>query len=273
MKPYLSLSINNLANFDLYFQGVQQSNLKLKLPFVEILWDNYCHLEPQLILEYLSPFSDRIAFHIMWSKFLELEQEELLQFLQRLKYHIQVINPLYISDHLCQFKINNTHLFTSVELLYNNLDLVTERVKQYQDIIESQLLLENTASTSYQGKKQIEFFQKLRERTNCGIFFDISNARVAEKNGITKFCNWLDILTGDDQIYCHVGGYSYNLDDDLIYDSHDSNLTKETLADLTTVIQCLNIKTICYEREYQRTSEIIANELNLIEKALLYCQS
>lgn len=269
MIPKFSLSVNNLSEFDLYERAVRGSNLALPLPFVEILWDNYCHLDPERILEYLSYFSERVTFHIMWSKFLELDEWEFEYFLQRLLVHIKVIKPFYISDHLCRFQLNRTHLFQAIEIDYTDLDTVSRRVDHYQNYLGTQVLFENHASNYLNGCKQIEFFEALMSRTGCGIFFDISNARVSENNGITAYEDWLDLLRRSSNLHCHVGSYDLNSKDGLYYDSHDRDVSKQTLRDVANISSNLNVSTVCYEREFRRTSKAMSSDLNLIQSSLI----
>jgi uncharacterized protein (UPF0276 family) len=264
MVTDISLSINNLREFDLYEQAVHTSQINYKLPFVEILWDNYCHLAPEKLAAYLSKFSDRIALHIMWSKFLDCDQQEFEEFLNLLDYHVQLIQPLYVSDHLCTFSLQGVHLFQPLEITYSNIDFVCQRVEHYQQRIGTQLLLENYPSQKNSGQRQIDFFYTLMQQTSCGVLFDISNARVGENNQITALSAWLDLLASVDDLHCHVGSYSYDTKDNLYYDSHDQNLAEPTITDIHNVVSRLSVKTLCYEREYNRTSAEMATDLNLI---------
>lgn len=268
MLPQLSLSVNNLPEFDLYEEAVRGSCLTPKLPFVEILWDNYCHLTPELLHQYLSRFSECVAFHIMWSQFLELDEAEFEDFLRRLQLYVNVIQPLYVSDHLCRFQLNGTRLYKPVEIPYTNLDDICARVARYQERIGTQILLENYASTTPIGRRQVEFFDALVARTGCGIFFDISNARVAENNHITPFAHWLDLLSSSRKLHCHVGSYSYNAKTGSYYDTHDSDVTNQTLKDVETAARFLDMASVCYEREFRRTSADMSRELDLIQLCL-----
>lgn len=269
MNPKFSLSVNNLSEFDLYEEAIQKSTLTIPLPFVEILWDNYCHIDPELLLQYLSRFSDCVAFHVMWSKFLNLEEAEFECFLRRLLLHVNIMQPLYVSDHLCRFQLDGTHLFQAMEIPYTDLDAVCTRVDRYQEHLGTQVLFENHASTSSKGCRQVEFFEALIARTGCGIFFDISNARVAENNGVTAFADWLDLLRGSHELHCHVGSYSHNPRDGLDYDTHDSDVTDQTVEDVATVASLLNVSSLCYEREFRRTSQAMSRDLNLIQSSLM----
>lgn len=264
MATQLSLSVNNITDFSIYEAGSQSIRNHGKLPFVEILWDNYCHLKPAKIAEYLSTFSDRIAFHIMWSRFIDRDSEELEEFLYLLKSHVDVIQPLYISDHICTFSQGHTYVQSGLEFNYENPEYIWRRIERYQNYIGRKILFENFASMSPTGYKQIEFFREMVSQTGCGIFFDISNARVADYNGFGSFPEWLELLKGMRGLHCHVGGYEYSRKFACHRDSHGDDISQQTLRDISTVLECLDVKSICYEREHNRTSEAMDKDLILI---------
>ncbi|WP_141295215.1 multinuclear nonheme iron-dependent oxidase [Planktothrix agardhii] len=261
MTIELSLSVNNLTDFSIYEEASQPIRNNGKLPFVEILWDNYCHLAPDKIVEYLSTFSDCIAFHIMWSRFLDRDSEQFEEFLHHLKSHIDVIQPLYISDHICTFHQGNVYVKSGLEFNYENPEYVWRRIERYQNYIGRQILLENFASMTSEGYKQIEFFETMVTQTGCGIFFDISNARVAEYNGFTPLIDWIDLLKGMPELHCHVGGYEYNDNDNYYRDSHGDDISSQTLLDIENVVSSLDVKSICYEREHHKISHKMAQDL------------
>lgn len=261
MTIQLSLSVNNLTEFSIYEEASQPIRNNGKLPFVEILWDNYCHLPPDKIVEYLSTFSDSIAFHIMWSRFIDRDLEEFEDFLQHLKFHVDVIKPLYISDHICTFHQGNVYVKSGLEFNYDNSEEVWHRIDRYQNYLGRQIILENFASMTSEGYKQIEFFEAMVNKTGCGIFFDISNARVAEYNEFTPITDWIDLLKEIPKLHCHVGGYEYKSDFGYYRDSHGDDISAQTLLDIKNVLTCLDIQSICYEREHHKISQKMALDL------------
>src|SRR5688572_8805233 len=84
--------------------------------FCEILVDNVIHLSPELVLKELKNIP--IAFHIMTSRFLERSDAELKEIAKHIRHWIDVVNPMYVSDHLVQFTQNNKRLPFLGELNY-----------------------------------------------------------------------------------------------------------------------------------------------------------
>lgn len=126
----VTISINNLREFSTYREALRTAGLQPG--FVEILWDNYCHIDPHALATMLAEVSPRVALHIMWSRFLELDEEALCDYLGRLRRHVEVLRPVYVSDHLCRFRIGAFFLAAPLELDYTDLGHVRERVLRYQ---------------------------------------------------------------------------------------------------------------------------------------------
>ena len=208
-------------------------------------------------------------FHIMWSRYLELDEAAFADYLSRLRDHVRVLRPVAVSDHLCRFRFDGLFVGAGQEHTYDDIAGIAERVARYQDAIGMQLLVENNASLEQPAAKQIEFLAELMHRTGCGLLFDISNAVVGELNGQGSFEQWLPLLAGR-TLRCHVGSYTR---DDLVgqyIDSHDADVTRETQAAVRRLVECadVRIESITYERDFNRSSEAIARDLVRIAESL-----
>jgi uncharacterized protein len=262
----LTLSVTSLSEFDLAATTVAEAGLG-KLPCIEILWDNYCHLDPYALVEFLDRFSDRRSLHVMWSRFLERDEVALECYLRRLREHVRVLAPFAVSDHLCRFVADDVHLLIPQEHDYTNLDHVCERVARYQDAIGQPLLIENYASTQLTATRQIEFLEQLIARTGCGILFDVSNAVVGECNQLGSVDCWMQWLA-DREVRVHVGSYAYNANSGLYHDTHNADVcprTEQYLAELATRARVMSV---CYERDYNKVVAAMANDLRRIAKAV-----
>lgn len=269
MKTDVSLSVNNLTDFDLYRRAASGAGLPEELPFVEILWDNYAHLDPRDLAAMLACFSGRISLHVMWSRFLERSDDEFEARMAHLRRHVEVLRPIRISDHLCRFRSGGLNLITPVETSYAEaeLDRVCRRVDRYRNLVGAPFLIENYASEDPGGRGQLEFVARIVERTGCGVLFDVSNAVVAQLNGVAALSEWLDFLDGR-TIHCHVGSYEYSPGADRYLDTHGADQTAEVEAALRAVAARAHVASVCYEREYGRSTESMVADLRRIHGAL-----
>lgn len=271
MNPVVTFSANNLEDFPLYEEVLGNVNRGEPLEFVEILWDNYIHLDPHLIAKHTQRLGRAIAIHVMWSRFLETDETELTGFLRRLGEHVRVLNPIYVSDHLCRFHLGNTYLSVPLEAHYDDYPHLRERVLRYQDAIERPLLLENYASNEIHGQRQLATLDRLVRDTSCGVLFDISNARAAELNGILPVSAWTDWLAGR-KTRCHVGSFSFRQSTQLHHDTHDQPLDPAVLEELRRLCRTGGIESVCYERDYSVSAAAVIADLHSLHGSLRRAQ-
>ena len=268
-SPELTTSLPALSDFTQTRAALEAAGLGSRVPTIEILWDNYCSLDPAQVADDLATLADRVMFHIMWSRFLELDDAAFADYLARLKRHVEVLRPVAVSDHLCRFQFDGLYVGAGQEYSYDQLDRVAARVSRYQDAIGQTLLIENNASLEQPADKQIAFIHDLVERTGCGLLFDVSNAVVGELNGQGAVERWLPLLAGR-TLRCHVGSYVLDVEVDRFIDTHDADVTSETEAGLRKLLAAADVQiaSITYERDFNRTSEAITRDLGRIAECL-----
>jgi len=269
MRPELTLSLAALSDFTQTRSALEAAGLGTRVPTIEILWDNFCAVDPAQLADDLATLADRVMLHIMWSRYLELDDAAFADYLARLRRHVQVLRPVAVSDHLCCFQFDGLYVGAGQEYDYARLDDVAERVARYQDAIGAPLLVENNASLEQPVAKQLAFLHELSLRTGCGILFDISNAVVGELNGRGAVAAWLPLLAGR-TLRCHIGSYVHDADVDRYIDSHDTDVSRATQAALTALLAApgICIESITYERDFNRTSEALTRDLVRIAECL-----
>ena len=263
----ITLSAGSLADFGQTAAALRAAGFGDRVPVVEILWDNFCALDPVQLADHLGVLADRVMLHVMWSRYLELDEPEFRDYLARLGRHVDVLRPLAVSDHLCRFRFGNAFVGAGQERDYDDLDFVSERVARYQDAIGQTLLVENTASSEHTAAEQIEFVTALQARTGCGILFDISNAVVGELNGLGHAAAWLPLIAGK-AVRCHVGSYTRDDEAECYVDSHDSEVSAATEAAIAAVVRAARIESITYERDWNRSVDGIAEDLRRIARSV-----
>lgn len=194
---------------------------------IEILIDNFLTVPAHSILE---KFADvPLAFHIMYSKFLEADQENLRAMSSPLRNLIRDVKPLYVSDHVGCFSYEGRALPILGEYDYRRLEQAVCAVDQWQALLGSQLLLENFPSYTSEGAAQPLFYEHLLKRTGAGLLFDISNAVVAAHNADVPVETWNELVYGCNHF--HLGGYSESNDEPhMLLDTHDRALSADTIA-------------------------------------------
>jgi len=110
-----------------------------------------------------------------------------MDYLQQLKTLAQSVNPCWISDHLCWTGQGGNNLHDLMPLPYNDeaIKHVAKRVRQVQDYLGQQILLENVSSyVSYRHSvmSEWEFYSAVVEEADCLMLLDINNIYVSSRN-------------------------------------------------------------------------------------------
>jgi len=147
-----------------------------------------------------------------------------LDYLADLKRLIARVEPAWVSDHLCWTGVHGRNLHDLMPLPYTEETIahVSARVKQVQDFLGRQILLENVSSYVTYNASQISewaFLTEIAERADCLILLDVNNIYVSSHNHGFDPVEYLDGVPGDRIRQIHLAGHSYQ--DQLIIDTHD----------------------------------------------------
>lgn len=146
------------------------------------------------------------------------------KYLASLKLLIDRVEPLWISDHLCWTTVNHINSHDLLPLLYNEatISYIATRIKQVQDTIGRQMLIENLSSyVTYNNSEmpEWEFINEIAKRADCYILLDINNIFVSANNHHFEPRSYIDGIASDRVMQFHLAGHSY--DGEMIIDTHD----------------------------------------------------
>lgn len=150
-----------------------------------------------------------------------------ITYLQKLKTLIERVEPQWISDHLCWTSVNNINSHDLLPLPYNEATInhIVDRIKQTQDILGRQMLLENLSSyVTYNDSDMSEwdFINEIAKRADCYILLDINNIFVSANNHHFKPEQYVNGIDSNRVMQFHLAGHSYN--GDMIIDTHDHDV-------------------------------------------------
>ncbi len=145
-------------------------------------------------------------------------------YVRRLRDLIDVIDPLFVSDHLCWTRAPG---FSSHELLplpftREALSAVICHVLEAQDILGRQILLENPSA--YLGfpeseMPEWEFLGELSVRTGCGLLLDVNNIYVTARNLGFDQADYIAGFPMESVRQIHIAGHTAG--EHLLVDTHD----------------------------------------------------
>lgn len=107
--------------------------------------------------------------------------------LRKLRSLIERIEPAMVSEHLCWGSFGGRHLNDLVPLPYTEeaLELVAAHIREAQDLLGRQILIENVSSYlqfTHSTIPEWEFLAEAARRGGCGILLDVNNIYVSSVN-------------------------------------------------------------------------------------------
>jgi len=145
-------------------------------------------------------------------------------YLRQLKSLADRVRPEWISDHLCWTGVAGRNLHDLLPLPYTEeaIDHVAARVRQVQDALGRQILLENVSSYVTYADSQLsewDFLTAVCERADCLILLDINNIYVSSINHEFDPRVYLDGVPANRIRQFHLAGHEDH--GSYIIDTHD----------------------------------------------------
>lgn len=147
-----------------------------------------------------------------------------LEYLRQVKALAARIEAAWVSDHLCWTGARGVNLHDLMPLPYTEeaIEHVAARVRQVQDLLGRQLLLENVSSyVTYRASQlsEWEFITAIAERADCLLLLDINNIHISAFNHGFNPQDFLDGIPPARVRQFHLAGHQNH--GDYIVDTHD----------------------------------------------------
>jgi len=195
-----------------------------KVDWFEILSENYM-VKGGKPLYYLDAIREHYPI-VMHGVSMSIGSTDALDFhyLKSLKQLIDRVQPRWISDHLCWTGQGGHNLHDLMPLPYNTdaIKHVVDRVKQVQDFLGRQILLENVSSyVTYKHSEMAEweFYSQIVEQSDCLMLLDINNIYVSSRNHGFDVMDYVRGVPVHRVRQIHLAGHTdYG---DYVIDTHD----------------------------------------------------
>lgn len=151
--------------------------------------------------------------------------------LQQLKKTIHRFEPQLVSEHLSWSSIEGNYFNDLLPLPYTqeSLDNFVTKVKQTQDYLGRQILIENPSSYIQfkdSDMNEWDFYAQLPKLTGCGLLLDVNNIFVSAFNHNFEMNEYLNAINGEDVQEIHLAGFTINSYEkgDIYIDDHGSKI-------------------------------------------------
>ena len=218
-RPYLGYGLGLRTE---YYDTIleQQPNVD----WLEIISENYM-VDGGKALHYLERFRERYPI-VMHGVSLSIGGTDPLNqdYLRRLKALVERINPVWLSDHLCWTGQGGHNVHDLLPLPYNDpaIDHLVDRIKQVQDLLGRQILMENVSSYvtyTHSRMSEWEFYSTVVEQADCLMLLDINNIYVSAVNHGFDPMEYLNGVPLERVQQFHLAGHTDH--GDFIVDTHD----------------------------------------------------
>lgn len=150
-----------------------------------------------------------------------------LNYLEKLKTLAKLVEPAWISDHLCWtgFGGHNAHDLLPLPYTEEAIKHVALRIKKVQDFLGRQIALENVSSyIEYQHSTmpEWEFLREVSTRADCGILLDVNNIYVSSVNHRFHPLDYITNVPPNRIWQFHLAGHSDH--GDYLLDTHDHSI-------------------------------------------------
>lgn len=148
-------------------------------------------------------------------------------YLKALRQLAQRVEPAWVSDHLCWTGVAGRNLHDLFPLPYTEaaLDHVASRVREVQDFLGRQILLENVSSYVEFADSEMtewEFLAEIARRADCLVLLDVNNIYVSAFNHGFDAHAFLAGIPADRVRQMHLAGHSHC--GTHIIDTHDADV-------------------------------------------------
>ena len=175
-----------------------------------------------------------------------------ITFIKQVKQFMKEHNVRCYSEHL-SYCSDDGHLYDLMPIPFTEeaVHYVAGRIKQVQDIIEQQLVIENVSYYAAPGKQmnEIDFINAVLDEADCKLLLDVNNIYVNSVNHRYDAVEFLRSLPGERISYVHVAGH-YNEADDLIVDTHGADVIDPVWNLLDAAYQHFGVLPTLLERDF-----------------------
>ena len=246
-RPFLGFGLGLRAE---HYQDILASNPPID--WFEILTENYINIggKPR---NYLDQIAERYPV-VMHGVSLSIGSTDTLDhaYLKSLKSLADQIKPKWISDHLCFTGINNLNMHDLLPLPYTQeaIKHIVERIKQVQDYLGQQILIENVSSyLSYKSSEinEWEFLNTIATEADCNILLDINNIYVSSFNHNFDPLEYIKGINPNKIYQMHLAGHTKY--DNYIIDTHDSPIIPEVWSLYKNALEFTGLVSTMIERD------------------------
>jgi uncharacterized protein (UPF0276 family) len=154
-------------------------------------------------------------------------------YLKSVKSLIELIEPAWVSDHLCWTGVHgrNSHDLLPMPYTREVVQHIAARIQKVQETWRKPLLIENVSSYVEFPESEMtewEFVSEVVKSSGCSLLLDVNNVYVSSRNHGFAAESYLNGIPWDKVVQMHLAGHTDR--GDLVIDTHDHPVRDEVWA-------------------------------------------
>ncbi len=174
------------------------------------------------------------------------------QFLRDLKCFLDEHQMRAYTEHL-SYSSAGGHLYDLMPIPFTEeaVIYVAQRIRRVQEILERRIGMENVSYYAAPGKRmeEINFLNAVIEEADCDLHLDVNNIYVNSINHAYDPYAFIDRITADRIVYCHIAGH-YVEAEDLRVDTHGADVIDPVWELLDYAYQRFGVFPTLLERDF-----------------------
>ena len=154
------------------------------------------------------------------------------KFVKQIKQFLDRYNIEYYSEHLSfsSFDGKQSYELLPVPMTKKMIELISDRVKEVEDIIQRNLILENATYyyVPYSEMREVDFINEVLEKSGAKMLLDVNNVFVNSVNHTFKARRFIDEIDKSKVAYMHMAGHYFDEDAKMKIDSHGMPINSGT---------------------------------------------
>lgn len=192
---------------------------------------------------------------------------------RQIKAMIDVLNPIWVSDHLCWTAVKGHYSHALLPLPFHGdiIHSIVERIVQLQTFFERPFLIENVAAyvrTEHDTLSEAVFMNQIAQQADCGILLDINNLFVNAHNHQESVDTFLAQIDAKRVKQYHMGGHVK--DGQWLIDTHSAAINESVLSLYQKTLRMVGIRPTCIEWDSDIPAwPVLANEIQNISRVMV----
>ena len=146
------------------------------------------------------------------------------KFVKQIKTFLDRYNIEHYSEHLSFSSRdgNQSYELLPLPMTKKMVSIISDRVKEVEDIIQRNLILENATYylVPYSEMAEVDFINEVLDKSGAKMLLDVNNVFVNASNHSFKSRRFIDEIDKSKVAYMHIAGHYHDNEFDMKIDSH-----------------------------------------------------